>query len=194
MDKVHSPNFLQEHCGAPRSTPRLLSFRKESNQRFAKEEVSSLETPLRGTSPRELRLAKFSPPICSASKQISGFASTTSGSRVLLSSVPSADTVGFQKGLAPFVGGVGTKRSRLNLCLLSFHKKVGAGVGRVGPQSFSQRVRRRSSAPSHACADKRNRLTECAGAGLDHAKRKDSEKETLFPSHARYACGSSSRR
>ena len=45
--------------------------------------------------------------------------------------------VGFQKGLAPFVGGVGTKRSQLNLCLLSFHKKVGAGVGCVTPQSTS---------------------------------------------------------
>ena len=42
-------------CGAPRSTPRLLSFHEESNQRRAKEEVSSLDSPLRGTSPRELR-------------------------------------------------------------------------------------------------------------------------------------------
>ena len=35
--------------------PRLLSFHEESNQRRAKEEASSLETPFRGFSPRELR-------------------------------------------------------------------------------------------------------------------------------------------
>ena len=60
--------------------PRFLSSRKERNQRFAKEEVSSLDSPLRGTSPRELRLAKFSPPVCSAGKQMSGIAPTTSDS------------------------------------------------------------------------------------------------------------------
>ena len=35
-------------CGAARSTPRLLSFHEESNQRRAKEEVSSLDSPPRG--------------------------------------------------------------------------------------------------------------------------------------------------
>ena len=51
--------------------PRFLSCRKERNQRFAKEEVSSLDSPPRGTSPRELRIVKFSPPICSASERMS---------------------------------------------------------------------------------------------------------------------------
>ena len=51
---------FSEHCakmiaGLRSPHPRFLSSRKERNQRFAKEEVSSLETPLRGTSPRELR-------------------------------------------------------------------------------------------------------------------------------------------
>ena len=61
--------------------PRFLSSRKERNQRFAKEEVSSLETPLRGFSPRELREAKFSPPVCSASRRMSGVAPAASGSK-----------------------------------------------------------------------------------------------------------------
>ena len=48
--------FLQDRfAGLLSPRPRFLSSRKERNQRFAKEEVSSLETPLRGTSPRELR-------------------------------------------------------------------------------------------------------------------------------------------
>ena len=64
-------------CGATRSTPRLLSFHEESNQRRAKEEVSSLDSPPRGFSPRELRLAKFSPPDCSASRRMSGVVPTT---------------------------------------------------------------------------------------------------------------------
>ena len=55
------PLLLQESsykdlfAGLLSPRPRFLSSRKERNQRFAKEEVSSLETPLRGTSPRELR-------------------------------------------------------------------------------------------------------------------------------------------
>ena len=41
--------------------PRLLSFHEESNQRRAKEEVSSLETPLRGkTAPLLSALSRFS--------------------------------------------------------------------------------------------------------------------------------------
>ena len=73
--------------------PRFLSSRKERNQRFAKEEVSSLDSPLRGFSPRELRLAKFSPPVCSANKQMSGIAPATSGSRRLCR-YPSAPIAG----------------------------------------------------------------------------------------------------
>ena len=47
--------FYKNVAGLLSPRPRFLSSRKERNQRFAKEEVSSLETPLRGTSPRELR-------------------------------------------------------------------------------------------------------------------------------------------
>ena len=155
MDKVHSPNFLQEHRGAPRSTPRLLSFHEESNQRRAKEEVSSLETPLRGTSPRELRKAKFSPPNCSAGRQTSGFAPTASGSKRLRRCIFYPRS-GVSKGACPF------RRNSKNqevfgvlFVKLSSHKKVSAGVGRVGPQIGSagtslqktlQKVRRRSTA------------------------------------------------
>ena len=122
---VFAGRFLQDpFAGLLSPRPRLLSSRKESNQRFAKEEVSSLDFPLRGKTapllsalpyffvcgpenetsfilrtfftikipPRELREAKFSPPVCSASKQISGFASTTSGSRVPSPSAVTADT------------------------------------------------------------------------------------------------------
>ena len=92
--------------------PRFLSSRKERNQRFAKEEVSSLDSSPRGFSPRELRKAKFSPPDCSASRRISSIAPATSGSRVPSSSALTSNMQsGFQKGLAPFVGGVGTKWS-----------------------------------------------------------------------------------
>ena len=81
--------------------PRFLSSRKERNQRFAKEEVSSLDSPLRGTSPRELREAKFSPPVCSAGKQMSGFAATTSGSMKLRRCRFSLRS-GVSKGACPF--------------------------------------------------------------------------------------------
>ena len=57
--------------------PRFLSSRKERNQRFAKEEVSSLDSPPRGTSPRELRKAKFSPPDFPITRWLLGFASVT---------------------------------------------------------------------------------------------------------------------
>ena len=104
--------FCKDVAGLLGPRPRFLSSRKERNQRFAKEEVSSLESSLRGKTalcflhyptflcavprmkqvsfselfhnkdtPRELRLAKFSPPVCSANKQMSGFALATSGSK-----------------------------------------------------------------------------------------------------------------
>ena len=81
-----------------------------------------------------------------------------------------------------------------------FEKKVTAGAGCVSPQIDFAEVRRRSSAPSPACANKRKCLTKCAGAGLGtflqkhcgHGLRKpaivfaeSSEKETSFPSHTR---------
>ena len=40
--------FCKNFAGLRSPYPRLLSFHEESNQRRAKEEVSSLETPLRG--------------------------------------------------------------------------------------------------------------------------------------------------
>ncbi len=54
--RVPAELFLQESscelaCRLPQPALRLLSFHEESNQRRAKEEVSSLETPLGGTSP-----------------------------------------------------------------------------------------------------------------------------------------------
>ena len=112
--------FCKDVAGLLSPRPRFLSCRKERNQRFAKEEVSSLETPLRGTSPRELRLAKFSPPVCSASRRMSGIAPTTSGSRVPLSNALTADMQsGFQKGLAPFAGNPKTRRFLARLSSIS---------------------------------------------------------------------------
>ena len=109
---------------------RLLSFRKESNQRFAKEEVSSLETPLRGTSPRELRKAKFSPPVCSVGKQMSGFAPATSGSRVPSSSVLTTDNMGVQRGanMTPFAGNPKTRRFLARLSSISSRQEMDPGV------------------------------------------------------------------
>ena len=111
--------FCKNFAGLRSPYPRLLSFHEESNQRRAKEEVSSLDSPLRGTSPRELREAKFSPPVCSASRRMSGIAPATSDSRVPSSSAASAVTVGFQKGLAPLAGGQGTRRFLARLSSIS---------------------------------------------------------------------------
>src|SRR5699024_12065075 len=72
LDFAESPS-----AGLRGPHPRLLSFHEESNQSRAKEEVSSLDSPPRGFSPRELRLAKFSPPDCSASRRMSGVVPTT---------------------------------------------------------------------------------------------------------------------
>src|SRR5699024_1600140 len=47
--------FCKNIAGLRDPRPRLLSFHEESNQRRAKEEVSSLDSPPRGFSPRELR-------------------------------------------------------------------------------------------------------------------------------------------
>src|SRR5699024_9375643 len=93
LDFAESPS-----AGLLSPRPRFLSSRKERNQRFAKEEVSSLDSPLRGTSPRELRLAKFSPPVCSASRRMSGFASAASGSRWLRQAQSLTTQWGFKRG------------------------------------------------------------------------------------------------
>ena len=46
-----SPNILLNLAGLLSPRPRFLSCRKERNQRFAKEEVSSLDSPLEGHIP-----------------------------------------------------------------------------------------------------------------------------------------------
>ena len=75
VQRSFSEHSSKPFAGLRGPHPRLLSFHEESNQRRAKEEVSSLETPLRGTSPRELRLAKFSPPDFPITKWLLGFVS-----------------------------------------------------------------------------------------------------------------------
>ena len=90
--------------------------------------------------------------------------------------------------------------SLANLWLLSFRKESNRGCGLRKPAIVFAKVRRRSSAPSPACTNKRNCLTKCAGAGLGtllqkhcgHGLRKpaivfaeSSEKETSFLSHTR---------
>ena len=150
--------FLQEQCRLAQPAPRLLSFHEESNQRRAKEEVSSLDSPLRGTSPRELRKAKFSPPVCSASKQMSGFASTTSGSRRLRRCSNFLGS-GVSKGACPFrwrsrnqvvpcapfvhflaIGngprGAGAGSLPANRFCRNLPTKITADAGRVDPQKI----------------------------------------------------------
>ena len=80
-------------CGAPRSTPRLLSFHEESNQRRAKEEVSSLDSPPRGkTAPLLPALSCFS--VCGPENGQSPFSElfcrkvTSLGNFALQSSLP----------------------------------------------------------------------------------------------------------
>ena len=89
----------------------------------------------RGTSPRELRLAKFSPPVCSASGRMSGFAPAASGSGSLRRCSDFLGS-GVSKGvmLDPFSW---RSRNQEVPCVLfvklSSHKKVSAGVGCVSP-------------------------------------------------------------
>ncbi len=115
--------FCKDVAGLLSPRPRFLSCRKERNQRFAKEEVSSLETPLRGkTAPllsalsyfsvcgpengqspfsKLLRRKILSPPDCSASRRMSGIAPTTSGSKRLRHLCFSLGS-GVSKGACPF--------------------------------------------------------------------------------------------
>ena len=101
--------FLQEPCGLTQPAPEVPFFSKRKEPKIRQRGSFLFGFSSEGHIPSGTSQAKFSPPVCSASKQMSGFASTTSGSRVLLSSVLSTDTAGFQKGLAPFAGGQGTR-------------------------------------------------------------------------------------
>ena len=63
--------------------------------------------------------------------------------------LPLPEKRGFQKGLAPFVKLFKLPKSNQEVfgvlfVKLSSHKKVSAGAGRVGPQSFSHNVRGRA--------------------------------------------------
>ena len=125
--------FCKNLAGLLSPRPRFLSCRKERNQRFAKEEVSSLETPLRGTSPRELRKAKFSPPVCSDNKQMSGIVPTTSGSRWSRRCKFSLGS-GVSKGACPFRWGCRDQEVLTVSLVTFFTQESHRGVERVAPQ------------------------------------------------------------
>ena len=166
MGKAHSPSFLQEPLRACSARARGSFLVEKKGTKDSPKRKFPLWNLLLGDSPLGNFALRSSLPLTAPA---AGECQVLHLSLRAVSSYVVAVTflgVGFQKGLAPFVGGVGTKRSQLNLCLLSFHKKVGAGCGSRRPAIFLQRVWRRSAAPSHACAYKRNGFTECTGAGL----------------------------
>ncbi len=94
-------------CGLTQPAPEVPFFSKRKEPKIRQRGSILFGFSSKGHIPSGTSQAKFSPPVCSASGRMSGFAPATSGSKVLLSSVLSTDTVGFQKGsyLTPFVGG-----------------------------------------------------------------------------------------
>ena len=105
MGFAHSPSFLQEPLRAYSARARgSFLLEKKGTKDSPKRRYPLWILLWRGTSPRELRKAKFSPPVCSANRRISSIAPATSGSRVPSSSAFTSNMQsGFQKGLAPFV-------------------------------------------------------------------------------------------
>ncbi len=111
MGKAHSPNILLNLLRASAARTRdSFPFTRKGIKGVPKRRYPLWKHLWRGTSPRELRFAKFSPPVCSTSKQMSGIAPTTSGNKWLRRYSSFLGSVGFQKGLAPFAGDQGTRR------------------------------------------------------------------------------------
>ena len=136
MGKAHSPSFLQEPLRACSARARGSFLVEKKGTKDSPKRKFPLWNLLLGDSPLGNFARRSSLPLTAPA---AGECQVLHLSLRAVSSYVVAVTflgVGFQKGLAPFVGGVGTKRSQLNLCLLSFHKKVGAGAGRVDPQYF----------------------------------------------------------
>ncbi len=157
-----SPNILLNLAGLLSPRPRFLSCRKERNQRFAKEEVSSLDSPPRGTSPRELRKAKFSPPDFPITRWLLGFASVT-----------------------PRVVGTYVERTRYR------YRGVSKGV-MLDPFRWRSRNQEVPCAPFvHFLAIGNGPRVQGRGATLQIVFAESSEKETLFPSPARTIKGAS---
>ena len=162
--------FLHEPCGPTRPAPAVPFFSKRKEPKIRQRGgflfgFSSEGHIPSGTSPCEV----LSPCLLRWQANVR-FCSYYFGQSVVMPSVRSTVTEGDQRGSCPFVKFFKLLRSRNQVvpCVLfvklSSHKKVSAGVGRVGPQIGSagtalqktlQKVRRRSCAPSHACAGKR---------------------------------------
>ena len=108
-----------------------------------------METPLRGTSPRELRLAKFSPPDFPITRWLLGFASVALRAVGTYVERTRYRYRGVSKGvmLDPFRW---RSRNQVVPCVLfvklSSHKKVSAGVGCASPQRFLQELPCKNSA------------------------------------------------
>ena len=126
-----------------------------------------METPLRGISPRELCKAKFSPPVCSGSRRMSNTGVPLRTAECFCRA-HLLTMCGVSKGACPFSW---RSRNQEVPCVLfvklSSHKKVSAGVGRVGPQRFRRMFGEGNfvsfSCPHHLKCDFAESL--CAGLG-----------------------------
>ena len=107
---LHRPAFL---CAVPR-------MGKAHSPNFSAEKLL----------PSGTSQAKFSPPVCSVGKQMSGFAPATSGSRVPSSSVLTTDNMGVQRGanMTPFAGNPKTRRFLARLSSISSRQEMDPGV------------------------------------------------------------------
>ena len=104
--KVPSPNILLNFLRAYAAHTRdYFPFTRKVIKGVPKRRRPLWKHLWRGTSPRELREAKFFPPVFLGSKRMLGFAPAASGSRVPSLSAVTIDTVGDQRGsyLTPFV-------------------------------------------------------------------------------------------
>ena len=102
-----------------------------------------------------------------------------------MSSAASTDTVGFQKGIAPFVKFCKLLNSKnqevfgVLFVKLSSHKKVSAGVGRVAPQigfagKFLRKVFARelfAATPSTSIWSGRQKISKAISALLNEANQ-----------------------
>ena len=101
-------SFLREpsckdDCGLTQPAPEVPFLSKRKEPKIRQRGSVLFGNTSEGILPSGTSQAKFSPPVCSANRRMSGIAPTTSGSRVPSSSVLTTDKQsGFQKGRSPF--------------------------------------------------------------------------------------------
>ena len=108
--------FLQESscklpCRLTQPALRLLSFHEESNQRRAKEEVSSLDSPPEGHIPSGTSPCEVLSPCLLHQRENVGFCSCHFGQQSAFVECTDCRYTGVQRGsyLTPFAGGQGTR-------------------------------------------------------------------------------------